>query len=275
MVKQQVIYYYQWLIINDFLPRIVDNSIITKYFNNCNFKYDPSSEEYKNKIPKEFIYSIGQIHNYNYPNEFNLALDECITIEDIYKCTGGNLPKYVIDWSNFFYLGPKDVEINYARKYNGRITEEQSNMDFIKIGNIPIYKNNILLRDLMQSSQNCLASAQGYIKHINESISVPPADYDIKPIPKCLLEQYDYDKILCISNMLEETPLLIYILKEAEIFKDGCLLTGLGGKLYVEVILSTLFNDNDSYLCSNSIWKPILGENGKFDMGDLIKFIYC
>ena len=148
-------------------------------------------------------------------------------------------------------------------------------MDFIKIGNIPIYKNNILLRDLMQSSQNCLASAQDYIKHINESIYAPPADYDIKPIPKCLLEQYDYDKILCISNMLEETPLLIYILKEAEIFKDGCLLTGLGGKLYVEVILSTLFNDNDSYLCSNSIWKPILGENGKFDMGDLIKFIYC
>ena len=269
-VKKQVVFYYQWLIINDFLPRVVDNAIITKYFDNCSFTYDPSIPKYQNKIPKEFIYSVGQLHTYSYPNNFNLALDEVITLEDIYKCVKGKLPKYVIDWSNFFYLGPKDEELNYARKFNARITEEQANMSFIKNSSIPIYKNNVLLKDLMQSSRNNLASAQEYIKEINKINSG-----EIMPIPKCLLEQYDYDKLLCISNLLDETPLLIYILKESEIYKSGSLLTGLGGKLYAEWIMSTLFNDKDSYLCSAGIWKPILGNHGKFDMADLIRFIYC
>ena len=38
-VKEQVTFYYQWIIINDWLPRWVDNNIIESF--HYNFKYKP------------------------------------------------------------------------------------------------------------------------------------------------------------------------------------------------------------------------------------------
>ena len=97
------------------------------------------------------------------------------------------------------------------------------------------------------------------------------------PIPPGCLKQYDFNNALEKANMLENTPLLVYILMESAIFKKGEMLTGVGGIIVAEVILSILMEDCDSYFNSSEHWKPSLPskECEHFTMGDLIRFIYC
>ena len=91
------------------------------------------------------------------------------------------------------------------------------------------------------------------------------------------MHQYDTHCVLEQNNMIDNTPLLIYILKESEIFKCGEMLTGIGGIIVAEVMLSILFSDCHSYFNANSAWCPSLPskEKNQFSMGDLIHFIYC
>ena len=104
-VKKQVIFHYQWLIVNDFLPRWVDNEIISEYFSNYNFTYNASETC---KLPIEFAMSIARTGHYNMPNHLRLAYDCIIHAEEIHHFTEGNLPEYVIDWTNFFSMKFKE-----------------------------------------------------------------------------------------------------------------------------------------------------------------------
>ena len=129
--------------------------------------------------------------------------------------------------------------------------------------NLPRLKNNLLLRNLMRAQQFELGSGQDYVAQLN-----------INPIPDILMKQYDTGNLLELSNMFQETPLVLYATKEAEIYKNGTQLTGVGGRIFAETILALLFKDNCSYLNTPSMWKPIVGNNGCFTFADMINFIH-
>ena len=75
--------------------------------------------------------------------------------------------------------------------------------------------------------------------------------------------------------MLNETPLILYAVKEAEIYKNGCVLTGVGGRIFAETILALLFKDCCSYLNTPCVWKPIMcNSNNSFTFADMINFIH-
>ena len=98
----------------------------------------------------------------------------------------------------------------------------------------------------------------------------------LEPILPSTMAKYDRDSILEKNYMIEHTPLLIYILKEAEIFTNGKQLTGVGGILVAETILSLLFEDPKSYFNSDEKWYPTLPAKcqSQFFMSDLIRFVY-
>ena len=128
-----------------------------------------------------------------------------------------------------------------------------------------INSNSLLFRNLMRSSQLKIASGQNIAKRMG-----------LMPLDRLTLLKYDRDCLLEKNNMLDHTPLLIYILKESEIFADGQYLTGVGGILVAETILSLLIEDPNSYFNSNEKWYPSLPSrlDSQFFMGDLIKFVY-
>lgn len=260
-VKQQVIYHYQWLIVNDFLPRWVDNNIIQELFSGFQFDYKPDEV---NKLPLEFAVAVGRTGHFIMPNTIRLAYDLILSEEEILSLRDGKLPQYVIDWTNFFPMKHKEYDINFCTKYNGKISEGLSNMTHIpKPGDLPSCKNNLLLRNLLRAQQFELGSGQDYASKLGINI-----------IPDVLMKQYDTDSLLETSNLFQETPLILYAVKEAEIYRNGENLTGVGGRIFAETILAILFKDECSYLNTSGVWKPLIGHNDCFTFADMINYIY-
>ena len=107
------------LIVNDFLPRWVDNNIIEELFTGYNFDYKPDETM---KLPLEFAVAVGRSGHFLMPSTIRIAKDLIIAESEIHDFIDGKLPELVIDWTEFFPMKHKDHEINLCRKYDGKIS---------------------------------------------------------------------------------------------------------------------------------------------------------
>lgn len=87
------------------------------------------------------------------------------------------------------------------------------------------------------------------------------------------------DRVLTKKEMgvdhlvVADTPLLFYILKEAEILQQGLCLGPVGSEIVGEVLLGLILLDYSSYPALEPKWKPWLGTvPGKFGLSDLLAF---
>ena len=263
LVRREVTFYYQWIIVNDYLSRLIDNDVLDSIFKYGTKFYSPTKYEYC--IPREFAIAAFRYGHYTINNYYTIAYDFKIPEEKLHHYTGGILPDYVIDWSNFFnvvaYKSP-----TYSKKIEATLAQDLNNMNHLdKPADMPFDKNSLFLRNLLRGKQSKLPSGQDLAKAMG-----------LEPISRDIMIQHDRNGNLERNGFLENTPLLIYILKEAEIFKGGTMLTGVGGILIAEVMLGLLFEDKNSYFNSKDNWKPTLPseESGQFLMGDLIRYVY-
>ena len=60
------------------------------------------------------------------------------------------------------------------------------------------------------------------------------------------------------ASFVQSTPLLYYILKEAELREDGLRLGPMGARIVAEVFIGLLQLDPDSYLNMQPDWAPTL-----------------
>ena len=266
IVKKEVIYTYQWIIVYDFLYKLIDNNILDTIFESKEKYYD--IDEINKLLPLEFILLLKCINNLLIPDTINLNKCNIVNEIDIYKYNY-NLDEK-IDLKYFFELD-ECIPPNYSKKINSNFIEDINytyNIENDIIDNKHKYDCNkyesILLNDLMFCQYNELPCGQ-YIAH----------RLNINPIDKSLLKKNDINNSLCENDMLEETPLLIYVLKESEIFKRGKQLTGVGGIIIAEVILSILFNDKNSFFNDPNQWKPSIPSNIKncVTMADIIRYV--
>ena len=74
--------------------------------------------------------------------------------------------------------------------------------------------------------------------------------------------------------LLGETPLWLYILKEAEARERGAQLGAVGGRIVAEVLIGLIEGDPDTYLNAAIDWRPTLpsAAPGTFSMADLLRF---
>ena len=267
-VKKEVIYYFQWIIVNDFLSRLIDNDIL-----NSICKHKPkyySLSKMNGCIPIEFALACFQYKHFTLNNYYNIAYNLNIPHNELHNLTNGNLPDYVIDWTKFFDV-VQNIQPQYSKKINCSIAhdlnnlQQSTNTNKSKPSDIDNELNSLFLSILLKAQEFNLTSGQ------NIALSM-----GITPIQKDTMKQFDINGSLERNNMLEQTPLIIYILKEAEIFRGGEMLTGVGGIIVAEVLLSILIEDSNSYLNSKNNWKPSLPSNelDDFTIGDLITFIY-
>ena len=76
-------------------------------------------------------------------------------------------------------------------------------------------------------------------------------------------------------KFVTSTPLLYYVLKEAEVVTGGEYLGPVGGRLVAEVFVGLLKLDPQSYLNEQPKWRPTLktsGDPAGFCMIDFLKF---
>ena len=255
LVKKEVTYYWQWIIVNDILPRIVDNDILEAIFQKGTqiYKPNPVNELF---MPYEFIHAVSRFSHYIMPNRYNIAYDYHVSMNDIMKQTKGVLPEYVIDWNKFIHVDKQLPEPQYCKKN-----------DYSQTFNI--YDNvgyvNMIASDLVASNSYNLPSGQDIADEIK-----------FEKIPSSLMNKYDHNQVLKNLSLIDKTPLLLYILKESEIYTDGHQLTGIGGKIFAETIIGMLFYDKNSYLNAKVKWAPSLKSDIKnnFTLSDMIKYIY-
>jgi hypothetical protein len=76
------------------------------------------------------------------------------------------------------------------------------------------------------------------------------------------------------AELGERTPLWFYVLKEAQLLADGDHLGPAGGRIVAEVLIGLLAGDPLSYLSVEPTWKPFLpaAQTGAFTLSDLVNF---
>ena len=261
-------WHYQWIVLNDFLPRIVGEETIKAILPEYNRQtplasartrktyYEPQGKGY---IPIEFtaaVYRFGHSMirpvyrlNTNIPRFEIFSMDPATSLLG-FRAYPENM---AIDWRLFFpiearpNLGPARVQPSY--KIDTSLVNPLQNLPE------PIAKTmrNLAARNLLRGSTMSLPSGQEAAKKLNipvipdEKLKVGKANEDIptNPLLRDLSPEFEGN-----------APLWYYILAEAQQVPEDTRLRGLGARVVGEVFIRLLTEDPASYLNLNPTWKP-------------------
>jgi Animal haem peroxidase len=261
-------WHYQWLILHEFLPLFVGQSMVNSIVRRGRRFYRPRKGEAF--IPVEFqgaAYRFG--HSMVRPSYranlagddgkpfFGMIFDPKAGGPDPDDLRGGfRAPRRFVGWQTFFDFGDGQV------KPNKRIDTRISTPLFdLPLGAIANHAPPVVLpvRTLLRHVTWELPSGQAIAKRMGVS-ALSPADLD---------ELHGYG-----LGLERSTPLWYYVLKEAELVEDGLRLGPVGGRLVGEVIVGLLESDPASYLAYDRAWRPTLPSptRGDFRMVDFLTF---
>ena len=266
LARQLTTWHYHWLVVHEFLPQIVGQSMVDDVLRNGRRFYKPRMRE--GFIPVEFqtgAYRFG--HSMVRPSYranlsgdnggpfFGMVFDPAGDGQtDPMDLRGGaRAPRRFIGWQTFFDFADGQV------KPNKRIDTKISTPLF----NLPL--GAIASHDTPQALPQ-----RNLLRHLTWSLpsgqSIAAA-MRVAPIGKHELSElkpYRFD---------ENTPLWYYVLKEAELVEDGLQLGPVGGRIVAEVLVGLLQSDTASYLVQKPKWTPTLTSAGSsFRMKDFLTF---
>lgn len=268
-------WHYQWMIVHEFLPLFVGKEMVTDVLRRGRRFYRP--EDGEALIPVEFqgaAYRFG--HSMVRPSyRANLAGDFGKPFFGfIFDPTqagqpdpgdligGARAPRRFIGWQTFFdfddKIGAKEVKRN--KRIDAKISTPLFNLPR---GAIPGLGGPTALvqRSLLRHLTWQLPSGQDIARHIGA--------------PR--LSSADLHELRAFRLHLESsTPLLYYVLKEAELMAGGLHLGPVGGRIVAEVIIGLLQTDRTSFLRAERHWTPTLptatGSGQDFRMTDFLTF---
>jgi len=306
-LQKIVRYHYQYIVLNDFLPRIVHSSVLADLktagkFDQKKLKfYHPKNEPF---MPVEFsvaAYRLG--HSMVRPG---YRLNDA-TLLPIFPVPSENLPEgltgframnpaWGIDWGRFIDIdvrehdgpdGPKDVK-KRRLQFAYRIDTSAVN----PLGNLPasVAANPASLpeRNLLRGWRLGLPTGQ----NVAHAMGVTPLTDDQILLGKFLenpiTDPKDPDFLKPISSIANgvfanNCPLWAYILTETRSFKEAVKLPvtenkisqtprlgPVGGRIVAEVFLGIMFGDGSSYLNKCPNWTPKLGAG--YALKDFVKY---
>jgi Animal haem peroxidase len=268
--RQLTTWHYQWMILNEFLPLFVGQSMVNDILRNGRKFYRPEVTQ----IPVEFqaaAYRFG--HSMVRPsyraNFTSLAGQPFFAI--IFDPSQENSPdpddlrggfraqRRFIGWQTFFDFGDGNMRPN--KLIDTKISTPLFDLPLAAIasGDPP---TSLPQRNLLRQVTWQLPSGQS----IASRMRVP------------VLSGSDLSELKDFGlNLHESTPLWYYILKEAELVEKGARLGPVGGRIVGEVIIGLLQLDRNSFLADEPNWKPVLPTRsgkvtGNFRMVDFLTF---
>jgi hypothetical protein len=303
--RRTVRLHYQWLVIHDFLTRIVGTTMVEDILKNKPQFFKINGQPY---MPVEFsgaAYRFGHSmvrSNYSLnamtfgedasgkPKEivlFDHTAPTNVSANDLrgFRRRPANRQ---IDWSHFFQFPGKEDNLQVARAFDTQISHGLGALPTSITGDaMPSLPERNLKRGVMLGLPT--GQAIGRAMHLPESqiISIDNPTYrfqvgtgylvageleetvpDIAPSEKAYLEKV----------FGRETPLWYYILKEAELIGKGRQLGPVGGRIVAEVFIGLMQADKDSLLNVSPTWQPRKGQfgsrkDGEFTMVDLLQYI--
>ena len=266
--RRLTIWHYHWLIVHEFLPQIVGQSIVDDVLRRGLRFYRPRPGEAF--IPVEFqtgTYRMG--HSMVRPSyRANLAGDNGAPFfafifdpsqegsSDPDDLRGGTRSaRRFVGWQTFFDFGDGEVKPN--KKIDTKISTP---LFALPLGAIASHDAPIALpqRNLLRHLTWQLPSGQRLAHTMGATPLAPDDLHELTPLG---------------VGFERSTPLWYYILKEAELAADGLHLGPVGGRIVAEVFLGLLQTDPGSYLAAKPRWQPLLpSKSGSFRMSDFLTF---
>ncbi len=251
-------WHYQWLIVNEFLPRICGAGVVNRVLACGRQHYCPSNGE--PFIPIEFSVAAYRFGHSMIPQRVGIQKGKVFNLFGDVLGTGFRALKSndgVVDWAELFDINSQVTQ--KAEKLDTLMAEILLKLPFIKND-----ENSLATRNLLRGNIFMLPAGE----KVAEKIGQDPADI-----------QAVMTKILTVSdgNIKAGAPLWLYLLAEAEEVgredangnKDthkGEGLGPVGGTIVAETIIGLLELDPRSFMGANRNWTP----TGPRTIGDML-----
>lgn len=269
--RDTVIWHYQWIVINDFLRRLLDEEQLDIVLKNEGKRFYHLDEGQDAFIPVEFsaaAYRFGHtmvrdVYDYNRVFTFRGGIPASLGL--IFRFSGlsggaGSVPipsDWIIDWRRFFEVDGGAAH-GFSRMLDPFLAPTLQNLP-----NVP-KPSSLAIRNLRRGRSLGLPPGQSVAKFMG-----------FDPLKPSDIEQGTDGQIAKKHNLHIETPLWYYVLKEAEIQGKGERLGQVGSRTVAEVFLGLLRADPGSFLSRKPKWTPTLAAKtkGEFTMADMLNFM--
>jgi hypothetical protein len=279
--REIVIKHYQWIVLHDYLPRIIKKSVLNDVINEGNRFYFPNPEI--PFMPLEFSFGAFRFGHSMIRNSYNW---NCIFNEDrhpsqaslkeLAEQTGrgglggrNNLPsEWLINWNWFYPITGRTqpLRFNFASKINtkissvlGRLPDNsgQPAREFNRNTSLPaldLYRGRALGLPSGQMAAKTILGTEDRVLKPEQIINLLPTNL-----------KYVFSK---------ETPLWFYLLAEAEIEENGQTLGEVGSRIIAETFVELIKLSTPSILSGGFQPHSDFFEGEKeFGMRELLRFV--
>jgi hypothetical protein len=236
--RRTATWHYQWVILNEFLPLLVGGEIVEELLDGGWSLLRPEEAPY---IPFEFADAAYRYGHSQVRDSYRVNRDfgPVPVFPDLMGFGAVPLER-TIDWTLQFDV-PGNGQAQRAKKIDGtltnclismprQVTGEEEGSDYSSLAN----------RDLERGQAVGLASGEAIAREMG-------------------LEPLTADQIgLAADGWEHETPLWLYVLKEADALEDGDRLGPVGGRIVAEVLVGIIDSDPESFLSADRSWTPTL-----------------
>jgi Animal haem peroxidase len=248
--RRATIWHYQWVLVNDFLPRLVGRELVDDVLARGPACYQADGDPY---IPFEFADAA-----YRYGHSQIRALYQVNADAEPLPLFPGLAgfqpvpPELTVDWAYLFDLPGRDAA-QRAKRIDGCLPASLLRLPLSITGEVEVDAyHSLASRDLQRGRAIGLPSGEA----VAAAIGAEPLTRD-----EVGLAAHGWDG---------ETPLWYYILREADVRGDGDRLGPVGGRIVADVLIGIVQADPESFLAVDPAWTPTLG-NG---IGELLEAVY-
>lgn len=287
--RRTVVQHFQWIILEDYLPRFLDRSVLSLVRNQRRTRLRVE-DEYGPFMPVEFAVAAFRVghsmirHRYEwniYHSSDGLG-GRPAQLFQLFKFTNfsGDLDgapslksDWVIDWRRFYDFAEEDgpggpLRRNMARKIDTTFDIRLDKVPGYPHLSLPETHRPITVRNLLRGLALGLPTGE----EVAEQLGVTPLSArEVMTGP--------HREVLGDPLLRGKTPLWYYILKEAEL-NGGSRLGPVGSRIIAETFLGLIRNSTYSVLAAPD-WCPIItrpareAQEPQFGMTDLLEFADC
>lgn len=252
--RRLVRWHYQWIVVNEFLPLTVGESLVEDVLTNGlqYYSYEPVAY-----IPVEFADAAYRFGHSQIRNDY--VLNSGGAHGQVFPECAGTCPvphERAIEWSYFFNVDAQHPP-QASKRIDIHIAHAMINLPVSVVGDTELpEQHSIAYRDLERGDALDLPSGEAIARVMG-----------VAPLTK-------EENGLSAVQWQGETPLWYYILREAQVRHNGEQLGEVGGRIVAEVLVGLIASDPNSYFHAEGDWKPTLpaAQQGDFTIADLLRF---